>query len=132
MSTRPGTLGEIVVNNARRFPDVSAYTMGDESISHSELLDRAVKLVAALAAAGVRRQDRIAVIGRNGLRFGELIAATQTSGIILAPINFRLTVGKIAAAIKLVRPVVVFCDGESAHAKPRRATCPWVPTRPAA
>lgn len=81
------TLGDIVTDNAVRFPDVAAYRHGDRSISHGQLRDRAVRLISAMAAAGVRRQDRIAVLSRNSIEFGELNAAIHLSGIIMATIN---------------------------------------------
>ena len=47
------TLGDIVTDNALRFPDVVAYRHGDRSVTHAQLRDRAVRLVSAMAAAGV-------------------------------------------------------------------------------
>jgi acyl-CoA synthetase (AMP-forming)/AMP-acid ligase II len=85
------TLGDIVTDNARRFPDVPAYRLGHRAVTHAVLRDRAVRLVSAMAAAGVRRQDRIAVLSRNSVEFGELIAAAQVSGIIVTTVNFRLS-----------------------------------------
>src|ERR1700756_3150811 len=89
------TLGDIVTDNAVRFPDVVADRHGRRTVTHAELRDRAVRLVSAMAAAGVRRQDRIAVLSRNSIEFGELNAAAQLSGIIMATINFRLSAPEI-------------------------------------
>jgi acyl-CoA synthetase (AMP-forming)/AMP-acid ligase II len=108
------TLGDIVTDNAVRFPDVNAYRHCDRAISHAQLRDRAVQLVSAMAAAGVRRQDRIAVLSRNGIEFGELSAATQLSGIIMATINFRMTGPEIADVLRRVTPAIVFCADEFA------------------
>src|SRR5271168_337665 len=106
------TLGDVVTDNAVRFPDVIAYRHGDRTISHAQLRDRGVRLVSAMAAAGVRRQDRIAVLSRNGIEFGELHAATQLSGIIMATINFRLSGPEIEEALRRVTPAIVFCADE--------------------
>jgi acyl-CoA synthetase (AMP-forming)/AMP-acid ligase II len=108
------TLGEVVTDNAVSFPDVIAYHHGDRSVSHAQLRDRAVRLVAAMAAAGVRRQDRIAVLSRNSIEFGELHAAIQLSGIIMATINFRLSGPEIADVLRRVTPAIVFCTDEFA------------------
>ena len=59
------TLGDIVTDNARRFPDVAAYRLGHRTVTHAALRDRALRLVSAMAAAGVQRQDRIAVLSRT-------------------------------------------------------------------
>jgi len=111
----PGmTLGAVVSDNARRYPDVPAYRFGQRSVTHAELKDRAVRLVSAMAAAGVRRQDRVAVLGRNSIEYGELLAATQLSGTILATINFRLARPEVLDALSRVEPSIVFCDDEFA------------------
>src|ERR1700757_5186633 len=98
------TLGDIVTDNAVRFPDVVAYRHGERAITHAQLRDRAVRLVSAMAATGVRRQDRIAVLSRNSIEFGELNAAAQLSGIIMATINFRLSRAERGDAPRRVAP----------------------------
>ncbi len=106
------TLGDIVTDNAVRFPDVMAYRHGTGAVSHAELRERAVRLVSAMSTAGVRRQDRIAVLSRNSIEFGELNAATQLSGIILATINFRLAPPEIHDVVQRVAPAMVFVADE--------------------
>jgi acyl-CoA synthetase (AMP-forming)/AMP-acid ligase II len=106
------TLGEIVTDNAVRFPDVVAYRHGHRTVTHAQLRDRAVRLVSAMAAAGVRRQDRIAVLSRNSIEFGELNAAAQLSGIIMATINFRLSPAEMDDALRRVAPSIIFCAEE--------------------
>jgi acyl-CoA synthetase (AMP-forming)/AMP-acid ligase II len=106
------TLGDIVTDNAVRFPDVVAYRHDQRTITQAQLRDRAVRLVSAMAAAGVRRQDRIAVLSRNSIEFGELNAAAQLSGIIMATINFRLSPPEMEDALRRVAPSIVFCADE--------------------
>src|SRR3978361_639257 len=108
------TLGDIVTDNAVRFPDVVAYRHGDRSVTHAQLQDRAVRLVSAMAAVGVQRQDRIAVLSRNSIEFGELMAATQLSGVIMATVNFRLSPGEMLDVLQRVRPSIVFVSDEFA------------------
>jgi acyl-CoA synthetase (AMP-forming)/AMP-acid ligase II len=106
------TLGDIVTDNALRFPDVVAYRHGHRAVTHAQLRDRAVRLVSAMAAAGVERQDRIAVLSRNSIEFGDLNAAAQLSGIVMATINFRLSAPEIEDALRRVTPSMVFCAEE--------------------
>lgn len=108
------TLADVVTDNAVRFGDVIAYRHGDRTLTHGQLRDRAVRLVSAMAAAGVRRQDRIAVMSRNAIEFGELHAATQLSGIIMATINFRLSAPEVDDVLRRVTPAIVFCADEFA------------------
>ena len=106
------TLGDIVTDNAVRFPDVVAYRHGRRTVTHAQLRERAVRLVSAMAAAGVRHQDRIAVLSRNSVEFGELNAATQLSGIIMATINFRWSPTEMDDALRRIAPSIVFCVDE--------------------
>ncbi|WP_432246428.1 class I adenylate-forming enzyme family protein [Mycolicibacterium sp. ELW1] len=108
------TLGDVVTDNAERFPDVVAYRHGDRTLTHVQLRDRAVRLVSAMIGAGVRRRGRIAVLSRNGIEFGELNAACQLSGIVMATVNFRLTAHEIGDALRRVEPSIVFVSAEFA------------------
>ncbi|WP_428338899.1 class I adenylate-forming enzyme family protein [Mycobacterium sp.] len=108
------TMGDIVNDNAERFPDVYAYRSNTRAVTHSQLRSRATQLVSALASAGVKRQDRVAVMARNGIEFGELLAATYLSGVALAGINVRWSQSEVSDALKRVTPRVVFCDDEFA------------------
>ena len=92
------TLGRIVSDNALRYPDLPAYQADSESLTHSELYRRAVRLASAMACGGVAHEDRVAILGRNSLRFGEVLAATQLSGVVLAPVNFRLSPAEVLDA----------------------------------
>jgi acyl-CoA synthetase (AMP-forming)/AMP-acid ligase II len=108
------TLGDVVTDNAVRFPDVPAYRLGRRTVTHAQLRDRAARLVSAMATAGVRRQDRIAVLSRNSVEFGEVMAATHLSGIIMATVNFRLSPGEMLDVLQRVSPSMVFCSDEFA------------------
>ena len=106
------TLGDIVDDNAVRFGDATAYRHDHHTVSHAQLRDRATRILSAMVAVGVRRQDRVAVLSRNGREFGELLAATQLGGIIMATVNFRLSSPEIADVLRRVEPSVVFVAEE--------------------
>ncbi|BBZ27278.1 fatty-acyl-CoA synthase [Mycolicibacterium madagascariense] len=108
------TLGDIVTDNALRFPSGVAYRHGERTLTHAQLRERALRLTSAMAQAGVGHQDRIAVLSRNGIEFGELHAAAQVSGIIMATINFRLSAPEVEDVLRRVTPLIVFCADEFA------------------
>ncbi|MDB6002898.1 MAG: putative O-succinylbenzoate--CoA ligase [Rhizobacter sp.] len=103
-------LADIPRMNAVRYPDVPAYVCDGRSITHRELYARATSLAAALGAAGLRRQDRIAVLGRNSIPFGEVLAAGQVSGLIVATVNWRFAGPEIDRVLADARPRVLFVD----------------------
>lgn len=108
------TMGDIVIDNAERFGDVAAYRLGEQQVTHAGLHDRAVQLVSAMVHAGVGHQDRIAVMSRNSVEFGELFAATQLSGIVMATVNFRLSQREVLDVLRRVTPSIVFYQDEFA------------------
>jgi acyl-CoA synthetase (AMP-forming)/AMP-acid ligase II len=105
-------LGDLLAENALRFPDTAAYMAGNRTRTHRALRDRAAALAAALADRGLRRQDRIAVLGTNSIEFGEVLAAGQLSGLVVATVNYRLAAAEIAAILRDADPAVLFVGAE--------------------
>ena len=112
-TTRPDhCLGDIPRRNAVRFTGVPSYVADGRSLDHGELYAHASAVAAALARAGLHRQDRIALFGRNSIAFGEVLAAGQLSGIIVATVNFRLAAPEIGRILADASPRVLFVDAE--------------------
>lgn len=105
-------LGDFVRDNALRHGDVPAYRTADRILTHHELLARATSLASALARAGLRRQDRVAVYGKNSIAFGEVLAAGWLSGVVVATVNFRLATPEVGRILRDAAPSAVFCDAE--------------------
>ncbi|HVW45059.1 MAG TPA: AMP-binding protein [Amycolatopsis sp.] len=105
-------LGDIARQNADRFPGVPAYVDETGARTHADLYTRASAVAAALAKAGLRRQDRIGLFGRNSIAFGEVFAAAGISGIIVATVNFRLAAPEVGRILADARPRVLFVDAE--------------------
>ncbi|MCW2623107.1 MAG: putative fatty-acid--CoA ligase [Frankiales bacterium] len=106
------TLGERLVDNATRFAGTPAYVCDGRVQTHGELLDRATRLASALAQLGVRRQDRVALLGRNSIEYGEVLAAGRLSGTVVATVNFRLAPPEVAYVLGDIAPAVVIADAE--------------------
>jgi acyl-CoA synthetase (AMP-forming)/AMP-acid ligase II len=98
----PLSFADDLEQRARFYHDDPAYILGDNSISHGQLLDSAKKIGSALHGAGLKHQDRVGILSMNSLEFGEIMAATQWAGYILAPVNFRLAPAEVASIV---------CDG---------------------
>jgi acyl-CoA synthetase (AMP-forming)/AMP-acid ligase II len=105
-------LGDTLVRNATWFADTPAYVADGRVLTHAQLLARAARLTSALADAGVRRQDRVSLLGRNSIEFGEVLAAGQLSGIVIATVNFRLAGPEIASIVADAGPRVLIADAE--------------------
>jgi len=106
------SMADTLDRNAALFADVPAYRQDGRVSTHAGLRSRAARLASALAALGLRRQDRVSILGKNSLEFGEVLAAGQLSGIVVATANFRLAGPEIARIIADSDPTVLFADAE--------------------
>jgi acyl-CoA synthetase (AMP-forming)/AMP-acid ligase II len=71
-------------------PDQVAIRFEDRSITWSALNDRIRRVAAGLAAHGVEKGDRIAILMTNRPEFVEVALAANAIGAIGVPLNFRL------------------------------------------
>lgn len=108
----PLTMGDTLEDNARRFGEEPAYIMGEARVSHGELLAAGRQLASALEAVGLQRQDRVGILAMNCLEFGEVLAAGQWSGLIVATVNFRLAPPEMTYIINDSAPRVLFFEAQ--------------------
>jgi acyl-CoA synthetase (AMP-forming)/AMP-acid ligase II len=88
-------LPELLARGGRAHPERPALVFGGAARTHAELHDRAARLASALAAAGVRMGDRVALLLHNGFEFPESLLACHRIGACAVPINFRLTADEV-------------------------------------
>ena len=108
----PLSFADDLERNARWCPDHPAYVQGERRISHSQLLARGKRLGSALYKVGVRNQDRVGILAMNSIEYGEVIAATQWAGFILATVNFRLAAPEMAWIINDGAPRVLLFEAQ--------------------
>ena len=88
--------GAQLARSARKFPDKVAFKFEGESRTFAELDARVSRLAHALAARGVTRGDRVAVLMTNRLELVESYLAVCRLGAIVVPVNFRLVADEVA------------------------------------
>lgn len=108
----PLTMGTTLEDNAVRFADEPAYIMGQDVVTHGQLLQRARQLASALEGLGLHRQDRVGILAMNCLEYGEVLAAGQWSGLIIATVNFRLAPPEMAYIINDSGPKVLIFEAQ--------------------
>ncbi|MEZ5726804.1 MAG: AMP-binding protein [Burkholderiaceae bacterium] len=84
------------------------------AFSYAELHQRCGRLASALAALGVARGDRVAILAQNGVETFELQFAAARLGAIVLPLNWRLTVPELSYIIGDSTPSVLVHDVEFA------------------
>ena len=90
-------LADMFYSKRRDFPSHTAYkykTKGQWiSVSFKEAVDRTEKIAAGLAAAGIRKGDKIAIISANRLEWALADYAALFLGAILVPLYPSLLPG---------------------------------------
>ncbi|TDD93387.1 long-chain-fatty-acid--CoA ligase [Actinomadura rubrisoli] len=91
----PG-LTEVLRERAELHPDRIAFIAGDTEITYRDFDRRADQAAAALAASGVGRGDRIAVLDKNSLEYVEQLFGAARIGAVQVPVNYRLAPNEVA------------------------------------
>jgi acyl-CoA synthetase (AMP-forming)/AMP-acid ligase II len=107
------TLGDLLRENRRRFPQRAALVCGEARLSFPALDERVNRLANALAASGFGAGDRLLWLGQNCHRVLECLFAAAKLGGVVCPANWRQTAPELAFVIDdLDARVVVWQDAE--------------------
>jgi long-chain acyl-CoA synthetase len=77
----------------------------------TETTERVARIAGGLAAAGVRRGDRIAILALNSDRYYELMYAIPWLGAAMVPVNTRLAAPEIQYILEDAGACALFIDG---------------------
>jgi fatty-acyl-CoA synthase len=100
--------------SVRAFPDHVAVIHGDVRYSYRQFYERCRRLAAALASAGVKRGDTVAVLAPNVPAILESHYGVPMIGAVLNCINTRLDAGAVAFILDHGEAKVVLVDSEFA------------------
>jgi fatty-acyl-CoA synthase len=84
-------------------------------LTYRELQARAQRLAGALAASGVARGERVALLSENRSEYLEVFLAAASLGAIVACQNWRLTPAELSHCIGLVEPRVLLVSPRHAE-----------------
>ncbi len=94
----------------RRDPDAVALNTASARLTYRELDERVLRLASALAAMGVVRGERIALLSENRQEYAEIELAAACLGAIVACQNWRLAPAELQHCISLVEPCLVIAS----------------------
>src|SRR6266852_1775182 len=80
---------------ARNYPERPALSVGNASLNFRELHNRVKSIAGALSQRGISRDDRLALLLPNGPEYIQLVYACSWLGLVVVPINARLSVVEI-------------------------------------
>jgi len=93
-------LAESIFKVSRLYPDKIGVICGEDRFTYREFASRIYKLAEAFRNQGLTKGDRVAIIHQNCHYFLEAYYATAFLGIILCPINYRLSARELAFILK--------------------------------
>ncbi|MGE4323854.1 MAG: AMP-binding protein [Sphingobium sp.] len=97
---------------ARRFPDRGAVYCGTQCVMRfSDLHDRALRLAAALRAAG-GAGGRVVIASRNQPELLTAMFATWAAGMVLAPLNAKLHPREMADIVADAEPAIILAGAD--------------------
>lgn len=106
-------------------PSAAAVVDGDRTLTYAALDDRSSRLARVLLAAGLRSGDRVALCLGNRLEYPELACGVAKAGLVMVPVNPRLTEPEIASILEHARVAAAVSaqdvpfDGFTLHLGPR-------------
>ena len=105
-------VGGWLPRRARLSGDRPALVETQRVLDYRSLAERTARCAALLLRAGVRREERVALLLRNRSAYLELVFAAAQIGAIAVPINARLTAREVRALLEDCRPrlLVHECD----------------------
>ncbi len=101
--------GDVARSVAAEHSNKVALACGDRSVTFAEVNARMNRLAHALAALGLRKGDRIAVLARNRPEVVEAYGASK-AGIAVLPLNWRLSPSELAHPLVDGAPAAVIAE----------------------
>lgn len=94
------TMGEMVGAHARVRPDALGVRDLERAMTFRDWARRSNRLANALIGLGLAKGDRVAVLAYNCVEWAEIYVAAAKAGLIVVPINFRLTSAEVAFCVE--------------------------------
>ncbi len=101
------TVSSLFLGAARLHPERPALEDAQRSLSYAQVAERTHRLAGMLAAAGVGRGSRVAMLSENRIEYLETLLAAAHLGAIVACQNTRLAPPELARCLDLVAPEIV-------------------------
>jgi len=110
------TLGRWIRDRARTTPARIAIDCRGTETTYAELDERSERVAAGLLDAGLAPGDRVATLTGTSTEHVVVFFACAKAGLILMPLNTRLTPAELAYQLADAEPAVLLCSGEYAEA----------------
>ena len=104
-------LNELLPKAVRLYPEKEAVVCGDLRMTYGELAARVWRLSHGLLNLGIGQNDRVAVLNDNTHEYLEIYFAAAHLGIVLVPLNYRLSTRELAGILNDSESRVLMAKG---------------------
>jgi acyl-CoA synthetase (AMP-forming)/AMP-acid ligase II len=111
MNLKP-TLGARAAEHARQRPDSVAVICEDRALTYARLHRESNRTAHALLAAGLRKGARVGYLGRESEHYYDIALGCAKSGIVLVPVNWRLTPREVDHVLRDSQAELLFVEGD--------------------
>ncbi|WP_077213401.1 class I adenylate-forming enzyme family protein [Bacillus dakarensis] len=112
-ANRPSTLREVVKNTVSKFGNKDALILDGGYMTYQELDKESDALIAAMQNKyNIQKGDRIVSLISNRFEFATVVLACIKSGIIMVPVNIKLTAPEITYILSHSKPKLIIADEE--------------------
>lgn len=123
---RPRSVHEMFARTVAAHPHADALVGEEGTISYVDLAARTARIAGGLAAAGLKRGERVALLLGNRFAFVEVYLACQRLGLVAVPMNIRQPAPEIAYAVGQCGASAIVFDADLVDNIPADADMPSV------
>jgi len=115
------TFPEMLKISTKRFGDRPFFTVFDgpqdskNTLTYNQVYEKVQKLANWLIANGIKKGDRVAVMGKNSPEWALVYHSTFFASGIIVPIDNGLHENEVINVVKTAQPKIVICDEDKAH-----------------
>ena len=106
------SLRALLERGAENAPGKVVVSAGPIDVTWSALRERACRVAGSLVRDGVKPQDRVIYIGKNDVRYFDILFGCALAGAVMTPVNWRLAPDEIDAIVEDSRATIAFVDGD--------------------
>jgi acyl-CoA synthetase (AMP-forming)/AMP-acid ligase II len=115
------SIADLLRASAAEAPDAPAVVGDGRGSTHGELDARSGRLAAGLVEAGLAKGDRVAYLARNATEYWELFFACAKAGLVVVPLNFRLSGPEVEWILGNAEPAAVLVEAHLVDLLPAAA-----------
>lgn len=105
-------IADAIARHARERPDAPCITYQDQTLSWREFDRRLNQVANALIALGIGPSDKVAMVGRNSLRYAEALFGTLRAGACAVPLSSMAAAESIEMMLDDSDSKVLFLEDE--------------------